>query len=44
VDILNEPEKYQKSRVHIETIFSFEETVNRYEELFRKYARQSDGR
>jgi glycosyltransferase involved in cell wall biosynthesis len=44
VDILNEPEKYQKSREHIESCFSFEETVNRYEELFRKYARQSDGR
>jgi glycosyltransferase involved in cell wall biosynthesis len=44
VDILNEPEKYQKSREHIENCFSFEETVNRYEELFRKYARQSDGR
>jgi glycosyltransferase involved in cell wall biosynthesis len=44
VDILNEPEKYTKSREAIETSFSFEETVNRYEELFRKYARQSDGR
>jgi glycosyltransferase involved in cell wall biosynthesis len=43
VDILNEPEKYQKSREHIEHCFSFEETVNRYEELFRRYARQ-DGR
>jgi glycosyltransferase involved in cell wall biosynthesis len=44
VDILNEPKKYTKSREAIETSFSFEETVNRYEELFRKYARQSDGR
>lgn len=43
LDILNAPEKYQKSREHIEECFSFEETVNRYEELFRKYARQ-DGR
>jgi glycosyltransferase involved in cell wall biosynthesis len=44
VDILNAPENYIKSREDIETSFSFEETVNRYEELFRKYARQSDGR
>lgn len=44
VAILNEPEKYTKSREHIESSFSFEETVNRYEDLFRKYARQSDGR
>jgi glycosyltransferase involved in cell wall biosynthesis len=39
LDILNEPEKYHQSREHIESIFSFEETVNRYEETFRKYAR-----
>ncbi|MEO0595360.1 MAG: glycosyltransferase family 4 protein [Chloroflexota bacterium] len=39
VDILNDPDTYHKSREHIMTCFSFEETVNRYEELFLQYAR-----
>ncbi|GAB5491480.1 MAG: glycosyltransferase family 4 protein [Phototrophicaceae bacterium] len=40
VDILDNPEKYHKTRAEIESIFSFEETVNRYERIFREYARQ----
>lgn len=43
LDILDDPEKYHKSREHIESIFSFEETVNRYEEAFRKFARSDNG-
>jgi len=39
VDILDEPEKYQHSREHIESCFSFQETVDRYEEIFREHAR-----
>lgn len=39
VDILNEPEKYHKSREYIENCFSFEHTVDVYESLFLKYAR-----
>jgi glycosyltransferase involved in cell wall biosynthesis len=39
VDILAEPEKYQKSREFIESCFSFEQTVDVYETLFLKYAR-----
>lgn len=42
LDILDEPEKYHKSREEIASIFSFEETVNRYEETFRKFARSED--
>jgi glycosyltransferase involved in cell wall biosynthesis len=44
VDILNEPEKYHKSREYIESCFSFKETVDCYEALFLKYARpERDG-
>ncbi|MGB1289350.1 MAG: glycosyltransferase family 4 protein, partial [Aggregatilineales bacterium] len=39
LDILNDPETYTKTREEIEAIFSFEETVNRYEEIFLTYAR-----
>lgn len=39
VDILNEPERYHKSRAEIEACFSFEQTVNCYEETFRQHAR-----
>lgn len=40
VDILDNPEHYHKSRQDIQACFSFEETVNRYEQIFRDYARQ----
>ena len=40
VDVLNEPEKYTKSREFIEDVFSFQETVDTYERLFRTYAHQ----
>lgn len=40
VDILKNPEQYHKSRDYIQDIFSFEETVNRYEAIFHQHARQ----
>lgn len=40
VAVLDEPEQYQKPRETIEQIFSFKETVDRYEELFYAYARR----
>ncbi len=40
VDVLNEPEKYTKSREFIEDVFSVQETVDTYERLFRTYAHQ----
>lgn len=39
VQILNNPDQYHKSRSEIEAIFSFEETVNRYEATFLAHAR-----
>ena len=39
VDILDNPERYHKSREEIQACFSFEETVNRYEQIFRQHAR-----
>lgn len=39
VDILDDPETYHRSREHIESCFSFDETVNRYEQIFYEYAR-----
>ena len=38
VDIIEHPETYRRSREQITEIFSFEETVNRYEHIFREYA------
>lgn len=38
VDIIAHPEQYQRAREQIAEIFSFEETVDRYEHLFRKNA------
>jgi glycosyltransferase involved in cell wall biosynthesis len=38
VDVLDHPEQYRKPRETIESIFSFEETVNRYEQHFRENA------
>jgi hypothetical protein len=39
VDVLNTPEQYRRPRSEIESIFSFKDTVDRYESLFRTYAR-----
>ena len=39
VEVLDNLDHYTKSREEIEAIFSFEETVNRYEQFFRRYAR-----
>lgn len=39
VDVLQHPDQYRFSREHIEACFSFKETVDRYEEVFRRYAR-----
>ncbi len=39
VEVLNQPERYYQSRETIERIFSFKETVDRYEEFFYAYAR-----
>jgi glycosyltransferase involved in cell wall biosynthesis len=38
VDVLDQPEQYRKPREDIERKFSFQETVDCYEEQFRKYA------
>ncbi len=38
LDILNNRDHYLRSREEIAERFSFEETVNRYEQLFREYA------
>ncbi len=39
VAVLREPARYQRPRPQIEQAFSFQDTVDRYERLFRKYAR-----
>ena len=39
VAVLREPARYQRPRAEIEQAFSFTDTVDRYERLFRKYAR-----
>lgn len=40
VEVLDNPDKYVKSREEIREIFSFEQTVNHYEAVFRQHARQ----
>ena len=40
VEVLDNLDSYVKSREDIEQCFSFEETVNRYEQVFREHARQ----
>lgn len=40
VDVLNEREKFTKPRRFIENVFSFQETVDTYERLFRAHARK----
>lgn len=41
VEVLNQPDRYYQPRETIERIFSFKETVDRYEEFFYAYARGS---
>jgi glycosyltransferase involved in cell wall biosynthesis len=41
VDVLDHPEQYRRSRAEIENQFSMQETVDRYEQTFTEYARQS---
>lgn len=43
LDILDNPDKYIKSREFVAACFSFEETVNRYETIFRQHARKRHG-
>ena len=40
IKILDDPEKYARTKEQIDEHFSFEETVNRYEALFREYAKR----
>lgn len=40
VDVLNDPDTYHFSREYIEEQFSFQETVDRYERIFRQHARK----
>lgn len=40
VRVLETPEKYQRTRDEIAATFSFDETVNRYEALFKEYAKR----
>lgn len=39
VDVLQNPAQYRRPREEIEALFSFQETVDRYEGVFREYAR-----
>jgi glycosyltransferase involved in cell wall biosynthesis len=43
VEVLNDPQAYHRPREFIEAQFSFTETVDRYEEHFRRYARPQHG-
>ena len=38
VDVLDHPDQYRKPRAEIEQTFSFTETVDRYEQIFRENA------
>lgn len=40
VAVLREPERHHRPRAQIERAFSFRDTVDRYEQLFRHYARR----
>ena len=40
VDVLEHPDQYHKPRAFIEQKFSFQETVDRYEQQFRAYANE----
>lgn len=41
LQVLDDPAAYRKPREEIEQQFSFQETVNRYEALFREYAKKA---
>ena len=43
VEVLENPDPYVKSREFIAGCFSFEETVDRYEAIFRQHARERHG-
>jgi glycosyltransferase involved in cell wall biosynthesis len=43
VEVLKNREQYVKPREFVEQSFSFQETVDRYERIFRKHARRSRG-
>jgi hypothetical protein len=43
VEVLSHRDHYVRSREHIEQSFSFTETVDRYERIFRDYARHRRG-
>jgi glycosyltransferase involved in cell wall biosynthesis len=43
VAVLDNPDQYHREREVIENTFSFKETVDRYERLFRQYARKRNG-
>ena len=43
VEVLENPDRYVKSREFIASCFSFEETVDRYEAIFRQHARGRHG-
>jgi glycosyltransferase involved in cell wall biosynthesis len=40
VEVIRNREQYICPREHIETIFSFQETVDRYEAIFEQYAKK----
>lgn len=43
VEVLNNREQYIRPREYIEQCFSFQETVDRYERIFREHARRKRG-
>jgi len=43
LDVLSNPDRYVKSRELIAACFSLEETVSRYEAIFREHARKPNG-
>lgn len=43
IEVLDNRAAYVKPRGYIEQVFSFSETVDRYEAIFRRYARRRDG-
>lgn len=38
LEVLDHPEQYRKTRAEIEQVFSFQQTVDQYEAVFREYA------
>ncbi len=41
--VLDDPDAYRKTRAEVEDVFSFQRTVDQYEEVFRAYAVDEDG-